>query len=263
MAQTDCREKIVLVVLFIASISIYAILCKPVYYLNLCDKIPVFLFNGIDWSEARKGFFLWRWGCFFLLQFLFGVFVVWLFSRFGKICLKEQGFRFPLHKNTMVFWIRATMAFIVTVFSFYFIIINVMSFLKYNVAFRFAPISALDWGNYIEHFIRAPVIEEIFLRGIFCAVLARLIGWKLKTIVLINGAFFAIVHFYYGGADPMNFVGGYFLAWGFCVSRSLVIPTIFHFFGNAVSLIPSIFQSYNYDLINKLIMMSTISNWFG
>lgn len=82
-------------------------------------------------------------------------------------------------------------------------------------------------------FLWSPVVEEIIFRGVLVSSLAVLFGWR-PVIIIIDGALFALIHFYYGNPNVFNFTSGYFLAWVFYRTRSLILPFIFHLFGNIV-----------------------------
>lgn len=82
--------------------------------------------------------------------------------------------------------------------------------------------------------IVAPVIEETIFRLGLCVPFAVWLGpWK--TIV-VSGLVFAAVHVVGGNASPENLVGGFFLAWAYLKSDSIVVPVALHSLGNLFAL---------------------------
>ena len=80
----------------------------------------------------------------------------------------------------------------------------------------------------------SPVLEECVYRVVVCLALVRIVGcWKT---IAINGLLFALLHFVYGNPSPENFVAGYFLAWMYLKSETIVLPLMFHSIGNMVAL---------------------------
>ncbi|KPK22070.1 MAG: hypothetical protein AMK69_20550, partial [Nitrospira bacterium SG8_3] len=68
--------------------------------------------------------------------------------------------------------------------------------------------------------ISAPVLEEALYRLLLCVALVRIAGpwWT----IFASGALFAALHFVWGNASPDNFIAGYFLAWAFLKSGSIL-----------------------------------------
>jgi membrane protease YdiL (CAAX protease family) len=80
-----------------------------------------------------------------------------------------------------------------------------------------------------------PLLEEAIFRAALCTPLAPVIGpWPT---VLLSGALFAAVHFLYGNPGVDNFLAGYFLAWAYLKSGSIVVPAVLHALGNLVILV--------------------------
>ena len=80
----------------------------------------------------------------------------------------------------------------------------------------------------------SPVLEEVLYRVVVCLALVRTIGC-INTIV-VNGVVFALLHFVYGNPSPENMVGGFFLAWIYLKSETILLPLMFHSIGNMVAL---------------------------
>ena len=83
--------------------------------------------------------------------------------------------------------------------------------------------------------INAPILEEAVYRLIIC-VPAAPIAKPIGTI-LISGSLFAALHFVYGNPSPDNFIAGFFLAWAYLKSGSLLVPIVLHACGNFFVLI--------------------------
>lgn len=80
----------------------------------------------------------------------------------------------------------------------------------------------------------APVLEETTYRLAVCMPLAVLLGpWKAVTA---SGLAFGGLHFAYGNPSPENLVGGFFLAWAYLKSESIVVPVLLHGLGNLCAL---------------------------
>ena len=77
----------------------------------------------------------------------------------------------------------------------------------------------------------APIFEEALYRLVLCAPLAVLVGpwWA----IFLSGSIFAGLHFVGGNLGPDNFIAGYFFAWVYLKSGSIVTPVVLHSLGNA------------------------------
>ena len=77
----------------------------------------------------------------------------------------------------------------------------------------------------------APILEEALYRLVLCASLAALVGpwWT----IFLSGSMFAGLHFAGGNPGPDNFIAGYFFAWAYLKSGSIVTPVVLHSLGNA------------------------------
>ena len=78
---------------------------------------------------------------------------------------------------------------------------------------------------------RAPVMEETVYRVIICVSLAGVLGpWKR---IAISGCLFGTLHVPYGNPSPENLVGGFFLAWAYLKSETILLPVMLHSVGNS------------------------------
>jgi len=80
----------------------------------------------------------------------------------------------------------------------------------------------------------APFLEETLYRVVLCAPLAAVVG--TRWTIFLAGAVFAGLHFAYGNPGPDNFIAGFFLAWAYLKSGSIVTPIVLHSMGNGVAL---------------------------
>jgi membrane protease YdiL (CAAX protease family) len=80
----------------------------------------------------------------------------------------------------------------------------------------------------------APVLEEAIYRLVICVPLSARFG--PKTAIAISGLAFGGLHVAYGNPSPENLVGGFFLAWSYLKSESIVVPVLLHSLGNLTAL---------------------------
>ncbi len=81
--------------------------------------------------------------------------------------------------------------------------------------------------------VTAPLLEEPIYRLVLCAPLAAAAG--PRPAIVVSGCLFAVLHFVYGNPGPDNFIAGFFLAWAYLRSGSIIIPLLLHSLGNAVA----------------------------
>jgi membrane protease YdiL (CAAX protease family) len=94
---------------------------------------------------------------------------------------------------------------------------------------------ATFWQAFVHMCVVYPLLEELIFRAALCTPLAAVAGpWPT---VLLSGAAFAAVHFLYGNPGIDNFVAGYFLAWAYLKSGSILVPIFFHALGNFLILL--------------------------
>ncbi len=88
----------------------------------------------------------------------------------------------------------------------------------------------------IEFFWRgvvgAPLLEEPIYRLLLCVPLVPLLG--ARATVIVSGLVFAHMHFHFGVLGPDNAIAGYFLAWSYIKSECLLVPILYHAFGNGI-----------------------------
>jgi membrane protease YdiL (CAAX protease family) len=77
-----------------------------------------------------------------------------------------------------------------------------------------------------------PLLEELIYRFTLCNPLVNLFGQR--NTIIISGIFFAALHFVYGNPVLLNCLSGFFFAWTFFKSRTLVIPLLLHSLCNLI-----------------------------
>jgi membrane protease YdiL (CAAX protease family) len=87
-----------------------------------------------------------------------------------------------------------------------------------------------DWRFHLRDFFLTPASEEIIYRMGICSIVAAWLG--TRTAIAISGALFALVHLAYCGANPVNLVAGFVLAWAFLKSNTILVPIALHGLGN-------------------------------
>jgi membrane protease YdiL (CAAX protease family) len=93
------------------------------------------------------------------------------------------------------------------------------------------PDASWVWSATVD----APLVEETIYRWVFVTGLVAVAPRWLAVVA--SGALFAYLHFLYGNAGPDNFVGGYFFAWMYLKSGSIVVPIVFHAAGNGALIV--------------------------
>ncbi len=86
----------------------------------------------------------------------------------------------------------------------------------------------LPW--FLTACLMAPIVEEPIYRFVVCVPVDATFGrWPA---IAASGILFAGLHVLYGNPAPTNMVAGFFLAWAYLKSRSLLVPIILHALGN-------------------------------
>lgn len=90
------------------------------------------------------------------------------------------------------------------------------------------------FSRLIHMCVVAPLVEETIYRFVACGLIAGICGSRYT--ILINGVLFGALHVLYGNPSPENLFGGFFLAWAFLKSESIMIPLLLHSVGNFIVL---------------------------
>ncbi|NWF93606.1 MAG: CPBP family intramembrane metalloprotease [Syntrophaceae bacterium] len=138
----------------------------------------------------------------------------------GFVVQLRPGFRY---------WLKVALGMGVAVAAF----CLVTGFLLWIIGIRI-PISAIPPGQILSalgsYCVSSPVLEEALYRLVFCVALVRIV--RPWGTIFASGAIFATLHFVWGNPSPDNFVAGYFLAWAFLKSGSILTPIVLHSLGN-------------------------------
>jgi membrane protease YdiL (CAAX protease family) len=89
--------------------------------------------------------------------------------------------------------------------------------------------TAFVWGC-----VQFPLLEESIYRLALCVPFAAFI--RPVGAIALSGVLFGFLHVFYGNASADNLVAGYFLAWSFLKSGTIVVPVMLHSVGNACGL---------------------------
>lgn len=86
--------------------------------------------------------------------------------------------------------------------------------------------------------VLAPLLEEGVYRLLLCTALAT--RFRHRTVILISGTLFALLHYAYGNLELTNAVAGYLLAWVYLMSGSVWLTMLWHSFGNLMILLAQV-----------------------
>lgn len=100
------------------------------------------------------------------------------------------------------------------------------------------PIFSVSPAQIVPRFLHScfvyPVMEETIYRVVVCVSLAGALG--CRPTIAASGLLFGALHVAYGNPSPENLVGGFFLAWAYMKSESVLLPVLLHSIGNAIVL---------------------------
>jgi len=86
--------------------------------------------------------------------------------------------------------------------------------------------------------VLAPLLEEGVYRLLLCTALAT--RFRHRTVILISGTLFALLHFAYGNIALTNVLAGYLLSWAYLMSGSFGLTVLWHSTGNLVILLAQV-----------------------
>ena len=90
------------------------------------------------------------------------------------------------------------------------------------------------WPHFLHACILAPIVEEgIYRVGLCCGAVVLL---KPHAAIVVSGLVFGALHVLYGNPGPDNLIAGFFLAWAFLKSGSILVPVALHALGNLCAL---------------------------
>jgi len=160
-----------------------------------------------------------------------------LFVYLSRANLDAVGVRLrPL--PSLKFWFQA--ALVLAIIMALLIAVSVVVFVALDKKIPPPALASFDlvWGMVIE----APLVEESIYRWIFVTgIVAVAPRW---AAVVLSGAVFAYLHFVYASAGPDNFIGGYFFAWMYLRSGSILVPITFHALANGTLIVINVIAYY-------------------
>jgi uncharacterized protein len=90
------------------------------------------------------------------------------------------------------------------------------------------------WSMFVQMCVLAPIFEEASYRFGLCTGLVRVLGsW---ATIFLSGMIFGALHVLYGNPGPDDLIAGYFLAWAYLKSGTIVVPAALHSLGNFCAL---------------------------
>lgn len=96
------------------------------------------------------------------------------------------------------------------------------------------PLYTTHPAHIVRHFVNAcllaPALEEVVYRFFVFAAFVPLAG--CRNTIILSGLIFGMLHVLHGNPSPENLVGGFFLAWAFYKSETIVVPFMLHGIGN-------------------------------
>jgi membrane protease YdiL (CAAX protease family) len=138
------------------------------------------------------------------------------------------GFRWAPKRGWLFwFWVGAALSVVQLIF--------VVIKLQFFPGISLGRPEALTWQRFLSLCLLAPVAEEILLRMLLCPPAVAVTGsWGG---VILSGVAFASLHYVAGVATLDNLMGGFFLAWLFIKSGTILVPIALHSVSNLILLI--------------------------
>lgn len=140
-----------------------------------------------------------------------------------------------------LYWVRATL-----LIGFAMAIILAVGLTAAHLAGVRAALPRYGLATAGRHFfgvcVSAPVIEETIYRLILCGPLVAVL--RPGAAIIVSGLVFAAYHWTSGVLSLDNAVAGYFLAWAYFRSGSLVAPMALHALGNLCVLIAGLLLAW-------------------
>lgn len=158
-------------------------------------------------------------------RYLIAFFLLVFFSILARGNRRSFGLAMPMQGWTYWGWLGTML------FLFFSILVVVLPIIWSLLGWRTDGFFSLaENTNFAEGGLHAPVLEEILYRFALCTVVAA--RWGPRAAIVLSGLLFAFAHIIYGNPNPFNVIGGFFLAWSFLKSNSILIPILFHALGN-------------------------------
>lgn len=183
--------------------------------LVLCDVILTW--RGHPYSDVR-------WPIPLAGLLAYGVFTRWDRKSLGLRLRPIQGY---------AYWIKVALLIGGIILGFVVIIFAIWKLMGWEIPVFYVAPEEL-WPALFLFCVYAPLVEEGTFRFVLCTPTTRAAGpW---AAILISGTIFAGLHFLYGRASPDNLIAGYFLAWAYLKSGSIMVPIALHSLGNLCAL---------------------------
>jgi len=137
-------------------------------------------------------------------------------------------------RHSLRYWIKATMTIGLAVSLC--LAVTALAFvgLGAEIPIHGLPLSLVPTA-FVRMCVLAPIVEEATYRLTLCTAAVSILSAR-QTIVL-SGVLFALLHVLYGNPGADNVVAGFFLAWAYLKSGSILVPILLHAFGNFCVLI--------------------------
>jgi len=129
----------------------------------------------------------------------------------------------------LLYWIKATLVIGAAIGSFILVAIAVL-----HLVGRDFPVYRLDpadaWPTFVRMCVVAPLAEEATYRlGLCTGAVGSLKPWGT---IAASGIAFGALHVLYGNPGTDNLIAGFFLAWAYLKSGSILVPIALHSLGN-------------------------------
>jgi membrane protease YdiL (CAAX protease family) len=90
------------------------------------------------------------------------------------------------------------------------------------------------WTMFVHMCVLSPIFEESIYRFGFCTGAVRVL--RPWGTIIVSGTIFGALHVLYGNPGPDNLIAGYFLAWAYFKSGTILVPVVLHSLGNSCAL---------------------------
>jgi uncharacterized protein len=87
---------------------------------------------------------------------------------------------------------------------------------------------------FVQMCVLSPIFEEATYQFGLCTGLVTVL--RPWGTIVVTGMIFGALHILYGNPGPDNLIAGYFLAWAYLKSGTIVVPVVLHSFGKLCAL---------------------------
>lgn len=131
------------------------------------------------------------------------------------------------------YWMKATLAIGAVVGAIVMAAASVFVGLGLEIPILGVPL-ALVPSFFVRMCVVAPLVEEATYRLALCT--AACVVLTPRGAIVVSGTSFAALHVLYGNPGPDNLVAGFFLAWAYLKSGTILLPLALHALGNLCAL---------------------------